>query len=241
MCSCKKDEKETSNEPAVVTEEPTKEVEEVKPHTTNYSENEITEKVTIVVDGKEITPTDNNGEAVETIIHDGVVYLPVKTVADATGRAFHWDGPSYTAYLGDMDGTLEYPTKKMEDMTSINHTATSTERLTDNYGNKYSRAIYNAPNDYQFEYLLNMKYSKFKATLYVPEGETDENVRYLTITADGNTIYTSPEMTRASAPVEIDVDVTGYNDVKIEFNASNTNMASFHKLEVCLGDAGFYQ
>lgn len=208
-------------------------------HTDNYSESEVTEKVTVVVDGNEITPTDNNGNPVETIIHDGVVYLPVKTVADSAGLAYYWDGPNYTVYLGDTDGTLEYPTVEIENMTSVNQSVASTERLIDNYGNRYSKVITNHEDHCELEYLLNMKYSKFKGTLYIPEGVTSGATCYLQIVADGKTIYTSPEMTRTSAPVEVDVDVTGYNDVKINF--SNHSNDFWGGIEVCLANAGFYQ
>ena len=244
LCACQqtKNQNDTvtrdENEPTplpIATPEPTAE----PLHTTNYSESEVTEKVTIVVDGKEITPTDNNGETVETIIHDGVVYLPVKTVADATGKAYYWDGPEYTVYLGDMDGALEYPTVEIEKMTSIGHQVAKTERLTDNYGNRYSRAIYNNRAHTHFDYLLNMKYSSFKGTLYIPEGVTSNATCFLRVIADGTTIYTSPEMNKASAPVDIDVNVTGYNDVKIEF--SNESSDYYNGISVCLGDAGFYQ
>lgn len=106
-------------------------------------------------------------------------------------------------------------------------------RLTDNYDNRYGRCIYNW--NCNMEYLLNMKYSRFKATLYVPKGETDDNSVYITVIADGKTIYTSPEMTKTSRPVNIDVNVTGYNDVKIQFSDDRSG------LDVCLGDARFYQ
>ncbi len=210
------------------------------PSTDNYSVSEVVDNVNIVVNGKEVTPTDNNGNPVETIMHNGVVYLPIKTVAEITGLAYQWDGPSYTAYLGNMNGKLEYPTVKLEDMTSINHSAKKTESLNDNYGNRYGRAIYNHSEGYKLEYLLNMKYSKFKGTLYVPEGEISTKTIYLTITADGNTIYTSPEITRASAPINVDVNVKGYNDVKIEFSDCTYGSKEYY-LSVCLGDAGFYQ
>lgn len=216
--------------------------EEAKPHTTNYEESEITEKVKVVVDGKEVTPTGDQNQEMETIIHDGVVYLPVKTIADATGKAYYWDGPEYTVYLGDMEGALEYPTVKLESMTSVNQSVVSIERLTDNYGNKYGRAIYNDENNTSFEYLLNMKYSKFKGTLYIPAGETASNKVYLKVIADGKDIYTSPEMTRVSAPVEVDVNVTGYNDVKIIFSDYSYDPNDVeYRLKVCLADAGFYQ
>lgn len=59
-------------------------------------------------------------------------------------------------YLGNMDGALEYPTVELEDMVSITGTVYKTDRLTDNYGNRYSRAIYN--EDYYSEVLESFKY-----------------------------------------------------------------------------------
>ncbi|MBQ8004675.1 MAG: NPCBM/NEW2 domain-containing protein [Oscillospiraceae bacterium] len=202
--------------------------------------NVLTHGVKIVIDGEKLTPTDVNGNIVEPIIYNGTTYLPVRAVATAIGKAVYWDGPNYTVYLGDMNGRLQYPTVELEDMVSINQKERTTDKLTDNYENRYSRAIYNEYyNSMKLEYLLNMKYSRFKATLYIPEGEVSDETCYLQIIADGQTIYTSPEMTRSSAPVEIDVNVTGYNDVKIEF--SNGRRYTTSDLMVCLGNAGFYQ
>lgn len=188
--------------------------------------------VRLVIDGKELIPTDANGNRVDPIIIDGTTYLPVRAVANAFGKAVYWDGSNYTVYLGDMSGGLEYPTVMLEDMTSIDEPAYKTDKLTDNYGNRYSHAIINGRT--KLEYLLNMKYSRFKGTLYIPEGEKSDYSRYLTIIADGKTIYTSPEMTKTSRPVDIDVNVTGYNDVKIQFN-------DYWGLGLALGNAGFYQ
>ncbi|MDO4563642.1 MAG: NPCBM/NEW2 domain-containing protein [Clostridia bacterium] len=174
----------------------------------------ITEGVKIVIDGKKLNPTDANGNAVEPIIYNGTTYLPVRAVATALGKAVYWDGPNFTVYLGDMDGELEYPTAYLKDMTNIGNKWYSTNDLTDNYGNRYSEAVYMYHNCYA-EYLLNMKYSKFKATMYIPEGYTRNAGAYIKVIADGKTIYTSPEMDKTSHPVDIEVDVKGYNDVKI--------------------------
>ena len=201
--------------------------------------NVIANGVKIVVDGQKLNPTDVNGNRVEPIIYNGTTYLPVRAVANALGKAVYWDGPNYTVYLGDMNGKLEYPTVELEDMISINQDIEVTNELTDNYGNKYGRAIIDYINSYKYEFLLGQKYSKFKGILYVPKGSTSSESNYLKIVADGKTIYTSPEMTRSSAPVYIDVNVTGYNDVKIEF--ANEYDPWFGNLPLCLGDAGFYQ
>ncbi len=193
--------------------------------------------IKIVVDGKELKPTDAQGNKVEPIIYNGTTYLPVRAVANAIGKAVYWDGPNYTVYLGDMGGDLEYPTVELEDMISINQSPTITNKLTDNYSNRYNRAICNDLNNNNLEYLLNMKYSKFKGTLYIPEGVSDDDLGYLRIIADGKTIYTSPEMTKASSPISIDISVVGYNDVKIEFSISQWKDSGL----ICLGNAGFYQ
>ena len=198
----------------------------------------LVEGVKIVVDGQKINPTDANGNSVEPIIYNGTTYLPVRAVANALGKAVYWDGPNYTVYLGDMDGKLEYPTVMMKDMTSLKNTPQIVNQLVDNYENTYSSAI-GCFGNCNYEYLLNMKYSRFKCTLYIPNGNTDAYTDVLTITADGKQIYTSPIMTITSRPVKIDVDVTGYNDIII--STSWEGHSHNGQYEVCLADAGFYQ
>ncbi len=200
----------------------------------------IAEGVEIVIDGQKLIPTDANGNIVEPIIYNGTTYLPVRAIANAFDKPVYWDGPNYTVYLGQVPppGGLEYPTVELEDMVSINEDPNETDELTDNYGNEYQRAIINFAYD-EFEYLLNMKYSRFKGTLYVPEGSSGDSEGFLRIIADGKTIYKSPNMTPTSYPVKIDIDVTGYNDLKIEFSGIY-NSGTF-ATPMCLGDAGFYQ
>jgi hypothetical protein len=188
--------------------------------------------ITIVIDGQELRPTDANGNPVDPMIYNGTTYLPVRAVSSALGKAVYWDGPTYTVYLGDMDGTLEYPTVMLKDMTNIGKELASARKLVDNYGNSYGSAFYASYYEATAEYLLNMKYSKFRGTLYIPEGTASNGTSSLTITADGKQIYTSPILDKTSAPIQIDVNVTGCNDLKITFQGN------FH---FCLADAGFYQ
>lgn len=58
--------------------------------------------IKIVIDGKEITPSDANGKVVEPFIIDGTTYLPVRAVASALGEEVNWDGETNTVYIGDM-------------------------------------------------------------------------------------------------------------------------------------------
>jgi len=195
--------------------------------------------IKIVVDGSEISPKDANGNAVEPFIVDGTTYLPVRAVANALDKAVYWDGPNWTVYLGNMDGKLEYPTMRIDQVTDIGRgelggTGISKSNKTeDNYGNSYNnvislpRSMYNA----HFRTLLNMQYSRFKGTLYVPKGETG-NLGKMIVELDGGIIYTSPEMTATSKAVDINIEITGGNDFIIRTD-SNGGLQ--------LAGAGFYQ
>ncbi len=205
--------------------------------------------IRIILDGQELHPTDVNGEPVEPMIYNGTTYLPVRAVASALGKAVSWDGETYTVYLGDMDGQLDYPTVMLKDLTNISAVKPrTTSRLKDNYGNSYSYAITNDPSNNgstapSYECLTAMKYSRLKGTLYVPDGTSSEDTVFITITADGREIYVSPQMSKTSEPVNFDVNVTGYNDIKIEFSHKSTFYigGSGGEFLLCIANAGFYQ
>ena len=192
----------------------------------------IANGVKIVVDGQKLNPTDAQGNKVEPIIYNGTTYLPVRAVANALGKAVYWDGPNYTVYLGDMNGKLEYPTVKLEDMTNIGTSMRTSSSLTDNYGNNYGTAFWGYSNS-SYQYLLDMKYSKFKCILYVPEGMPKDYKNYINIEADGKTVYTSPAITKTSRPIQVELNIRGCNNFEINF--------SDDWLFVHVANAGFYQ
>ncbi len=188
--------------------------------------------VRIVIDNKEIIPTDADGNRVDPIIIDGTTYLPVRAVANAFGKAVYWDGETSTVYLGDRNGNLPYPTTKLADLKNIGGGWSNSRNLTDNYGNYYSNA-FGCYGNYTGQYLLNGKYSRFRATLYVKDGESDNDSAGFVITADGKDIYTSPQMTKISRPINIDVSVKGCNVFEISHTGEGFGLH--------IGDAGFYQ
>lgn len=198
----------------------------------------ITNGVKIVIDGKKINPTDANGKAVEPIIYNGTTYLPVRAVANALEKAVYWDGRNYTVYLGKMDGELEYPTEELSTDGNIGDNCWyDTSDLKDNLGNIYSRGIHSNVSEQTFEKILNMKYSRFKGTFYVQNGtSSDESVQF-SVKTDGKTVYTSPEITKTSQPIDFDIDVTGCYDFQIICTGSGYYSKDWAKI----GDAGFYQ
>lgn len=195
----------------------------------------IANGVKIVVDGKKINPTDANGNTVQPIIYNGTTYLPVRAVANAFGKAVYWDGPDYTVYLGNMDGKLEYPTEELSTDGNIGDSWDETNDLKDNLGNIYSRGI-NAYGNSTFEKILNMKYSKFKGTIYVTDGTKSNDKIQFIIKTDGKTVYTSPEITKTSQPIDFSVNVAGCYKLEIVCNGSD-NWNVWAKI----GNGGFYQ
>lgn len=198
----------------------------------------IADGIKIVIDGKELHPTDAQGNKVEPMIYNGTTYLPVRAVANALGKAVYWDGPNYTVYLGEIpNGPLPYPTIQIEDVDNIGKDITSVdaESLTDNYGNTYGSAIRAYQYGGTFQTLLNMKYSKFKGTIYVPKGCSRDDVIKILIKADGKTIYNSPEITKTSSPIPLELNIKGCNDFQIEIIGNHTNLLGY------IADGGFYQ
>ena len=63
--------------------------------------------IRIVVDGKEITPTDANGKAVEPFASSGTTYLPVRAIGEALGKEVTWDGETATVYVGKVPGQAD--------------------------------------------------------------------------------------------------------------------------------------
>lgn len=70
--------------------------------------------IKVMINGKEITPTDANGNAVEPFIIDGTTYLPVRGVASALGMNVGWDGATNTVTL-DNPGVFQGGVQVYED------------------------------------------------------------------------------------------------------------------------------
>ena len=200
--------------------------------------NVIANGIKIVVDGQKLNPTDANGNKVEPIIYNGTTYLPVRAVANALGKEVYWDDSDYTVYLGEKVPEMV----RIEDVDNIGDFCydVQSDELTDNYGNSYASAIrMGGLWKRTFQTLLNGKYSKFKCTLYVPKGCSTDTTEKITIKADGKAIFSSPEISKISSPIEVDLDIRGCNVFEIEY-ADNDNSSVGHVMGY-IGDGGFYQ
>ena len=185
----------------------------------------------VYVDGVKFEPSDKNG-VIEAFNYGGWIYAPFEHIAKAIGKVAYWDGPNRSLYLGNMDGKLEYPSLRFEDATNIGNKIQKADSNADNYGNIYASAYSLAGGNSNYHVILNMKYSRFKGTLYVAEGTTDNGSGRITIEIDGKFVYTSPDITKSTAPIYIDMDVSGAREFKIIQSGDFT---------IRFGDAGFYQ
>ena len=117
----------------------------------------------------------------------------------------------------------------------------NSKRLTDNFGNKYSNAIYNRV-DYShgnitpiYDYILNKRFKMFTGTIYVPEGLTFDNPVRMHIYTDDSIAYTSPAFTSETAPVRFAVDVSGVTNLKITYTACSWFDSNMDQT-ICLAD-----
>ncbi len=66
--------------------------------------------IKITLNGKEVKPTDSDGNYVEPFIIDGTTYLPVRGVANALDLGVEWDGVTNTVKLSNEESESESAT-----------------------------------------------------------------------------------------------------------------------------------
>ena len=62
----------------------------------------------IFINGREVTPTDANGNIVEPFIYGGTTYLPVRAISEALGQEVTWDGENSRIYIGELPLELSF-------------------------------------------------------------------------------------------------------------------------------------
>lgn len=146
--------------------------------------------------------------------------------------------------LGSIDKSV-LPTR-LTDLTSLYSKPGTSVRMTDNMGNTYHSAIYNRVDNLHgnktpvYEYLLDSKYKRFTGTLYIPEGLSFTGAVSMSVTADGKTIYKSPDMTRTSGPVNFDINISGCNDLQVTFSDKSWHDSASDKT-LCIAYAYIYR
>lgn len=89
---------------------------------------------------------------------------------------------------------------------------------TDTFGNTY-RNCYNGKGEYELKYFLDGKYTNLAATIAMRNiGKNGNNDIYVEVLADGVSVYTSKSLTETTKPFDINIDITGADELAIKFS-----------------------
>ena len=177
--------------------------------------------IKLVIDGKEVTPLDGNGQVVEPFIYNGTTYLPLRAVANALTngtKPVSWDQSTYTIYIGErpVDTTK---TVNMLDMKTYPQGLTVFEA-----GQTFTvrQKSYTPFNTFRNAYngsifLLNGDYTELNGLIALPDGTGSESVQsyFSFIDADTDKELLRVDAKMAEDPVEVSVNVTGVDKLKI--------------------------
>lgn len=188
---------------------------------------------------------NKNSDSVYTdvapLIIDGRTLVPLRAISELLDCSVDWNGSTQTVTIssaGEKASSSNQNTSvsilDIDNISGEKFYNADTRHLTDNYGNTYSDALYSF-EDNVFQALLNGKYSKFKCTLYTPKGIDSKDTTIIIIKADGKTVYKSPELTKTSKPLDVDVNIKGCNDFQIQVKTDGWHEVGF------IGEGMFYK
>jgi len=175
------------------------------------------------IDGVETVLTNLEGEKIEPFIYDGVAYVPLSPLARALGRNAAYDPETITIFIT----TPVIPPPPAPKVTYLGVDLLAYEKNYYIYEDKTFKMLgdeykgltfYRYGNNQRTEYVLyNLRgqYKTIKGTL----GHIDESNRNVTGTLN---IYLDNELSKSYSvaatmlPLEVNINVTGVNVIKIE-------------------------
>ena len=182
--------------------------------------------IKLVVDGKRVTPTDGNGNIVEPFIYNGTTFLPLRAVSNAlTGgtKPVSWDQETYTVYIG------ERPSQEIVDMATMKTYPGNQSLFSTNDKFEVRQQTYTPFNSLKASgvFLLGGNYTTLHAFAALPDSvRYDVTTLKITNEDTGDTLL-EIQLKQGEEPVEINLDVTGVDKLRIShiakfFNATLT-------------------
>ena len=172
------------------------------------------DNIKVVVDGNQVQfGKDTKGKQIEPFIYNGTTYLPLRAVGEALGKEVQWDKNTKTAYLGKTQ------------VEAVERYLVDTLRPYDS-GDAYTGVMGEAKNGIEgwpcsnkryIMYYLNKKYTRLTGLPSLEDSlnETKSiNVRFI---GDKN-ILAEYTVKQGEINDPIDVDLTGVNVLKIEWD-----------------------
>lgn len=193
--------------------------------------NAVYNNIKIFVDGKQIDPTDANGNPVEPFGYNGTTYLPVRAIAQALGKEVSWDNTTKTVYIGERT-TSGTETKYMSDILEPYYGQFDVNKKMimggKEYNKGYSFLAMSANRTVSFN--LDSNYTQIVGVLGLEDGMNTDNTK-IEIFADGNLIK-SYILEAGTLPLTISLDVSGVKKLEIKNAESFVTRVDFVDVEI---------
>lgn len=129
--------------------------------------------IKLVVNGKEVTPKDVNGNVVEPFAYQGTTYLPVRAVGEALGKSVRWDGETKTVHLGELpQGTYLVDVCKVDSKADYRVYRAVDHEAFEFGGKRYSQGLWLSEATFE----LGGKYESLTFDFFNSGKDTDRNL-----------------------------------------------------------------
>lgn len=192
--------------------------------------------ISISIDNIEQPSVDTNGNSMEALIYNNVVYLPAPVVTTVSGKQVQWDQEAQRVFIGSHPGaSTAFYLSQINTFTEEGRW--QFDRITkDNLGNEHAHSItlFRQNTKGNIVYKLNKQYNRLTALYYqLYDQRSSAGTTILTISGDGQQLWKGT-MNSGVEPMNIDLDVTNVSELKIELQATGSGNTS-------LGDVILWQ
>lgn len=202
--------------------------------------------IKIVVNGKQITPRDGDGNTVEPFISGGTTYLPVRAISNALGQSVDWDGNTNTVYIGGKTETNKVNMSTIEAFegssfktgndavfTLRQNTVSPDNRLYPVFSNKDSRGY---RRYFYSVFILDGKYSSLEGLFAVPDDSGTYKYAIQLINDDTDEVLTTVSNKKGEKAVDVKANLIGVDKLRIKSGyISDNNFNAFYS-----NDSYFY-
>lgn len=209
-------------------------------------------KLDVVMENVKLMFGGVHKETAKTIIYNGQLYVPAKSMAQGMGESFAYDGKTKTAWIGLKDGTFKYLDevayarmdgedakgkiflKNWEYPEGLKFTIATNEykhgigSILDSRG--YTGDAYNS-----IDYNLNGKYKKLTGYFGIDDyTKNTDNTGSIIIYGDGTEIFRQDGLRGGDMPKLNSIDVSGVLKLQIRFESQLDNGK---QIDLVIGEA----
>jgi hypothetical protein len=193
--------------------------------------------IKIYIDGNIQVPKDVNGNTVEPIIYNGTTYLPVRALTGMlTDKEVAWDQEKQSVYIGTQPTAESTPIDQLEPYEAYQAAIYTGDhqwgkfRILDKTITTFNCLDSRDPG--YLTYLLKSNYSAINGKFAIEYSEissTDKaTLSFYSVDSHGNeTMLKSYELKAGDKTVDVNVNITGVDILKIE---CSTSVGKFHNI-----------